>query len=113
MSLDITLKMKACPTCGVGEDSYWANFTHNLSRMANEAGFYRELWHPEKVGVKTAGQLVEPLRKGIEKMKADPEHYRQFDAENGWGTYDQFLPILEELLEACEKYREAEVEVDI
>jgi len=105
MSLDITLY--AVRRTAVHD----ANITHNLGEMARAAGFYGAVWRPEENGITTAAQLIKPLREGIWKMEANPDHYRQFDAENKWGTYDDFLPWLRELLAACEKNPDAEVSV--
>ena len=82
--------------------SHCQNITHNLSEMASEAGIYECLWRTEENGFETAGQIVEPLRKAIADMKARPDHYRQFNAANGWGAYKDFLPWLEKLLPVCE-----------
>ena len=40
---------------------YSANITHNLTKMADEAGIYECLWRPEEIGITKAGQLIEPL----------------------------------------------------
>ena len=105
MSLDIWLTAKRPVTV------FDANITHNLGKMADEAGIYDVLWHPEENDIKTAEQLIEPLRMAIENMEATPERYKQFDASNGWGTYEQFLPQLKELLDACKKNPDATVSV--
>lgn len=90
---------------------YSSNMTHNLGKMAVEAGIYHCVWRPDENGITAASQIVEPLRKGIERLKADPVHFKQFSASNGWGTYDQFIPWLIEYLNACETYPDAEVSV--
>lgn len=41
---------------------YDANITHNLNRMADEAGIYEHVWRPEEIGVTTAGSS--PRRSG-------------------------------------------------
>lgn len=86
-----------------------SNITHNLGRMAEEAGFYHAVWRPEENGIERAGQIVEPLVRGIQLMKADPQRFRPLSAENNWGTYEQFLPWCVELLDACKKYPQAKV----
>ncbi len=88
-----------------------ANITHNLARMAEAAGIYQACWRPEEIGVAKAGHLILFLRKGLEKLRADPEQYRTFNALNGWGTYDQFVPWVERYLAACETYPDADVSV--
>ena len=105
MSLDVTLTAVR-PTC-VHDD----NITHNLGKMADEAGIYKHVWRPEEIGVKLAYDLIEPLERAITDMKARPAHYKQFDAPNGWGTYDDFLPWLERYLKACKENPDADIEV--
>ena len=105
MSLDVTLT-KTMP-CAV----YDANITHNLGKMAEAAGIYNHLWHPETVGVKTAGDLIEPLQAGLKIMLDDPEKFKQFDSPNGWGTYDHFVPWILKYLNACIEHPDAEVSV--
>lgn len=104
MSLDITLY--------IGDKRVFeANFTHNVSRMADQADLYDPIWHADQNCV-YASDLIDPLIMGIADMKQWPEHYRQFDAPNKWGTYDQFLPWLERLLEACTDYPDAKIFID-
>lgn len=93
------------------QEIYTANITHNLARMADEAGIYKHLWRPEQVGVSKAGELIAPIRDGMELMRAEPDRFREFDASNGWGTYEDFLPWLAQLLGACELNPDAYVRV--
>ena len=102
-----------CQHCGLfagdGDEVYEANITHNLTRMAAEAGIYKVVWRPEEVDITEAGQLIEPLTKGIEQMRAEPERFRAHDSPNGWGLYEQFLPWLERYLAACKNNPKARV----
>lgn len=115
MSLDVYLKLPmTCPHCNgvVGStEVYESNITHNLNRMADAAGIYKHLWRPEEVGVTKAGQLIEPLREGLARLWADPKHFEQFNASNGWGLYEHFVPWVEKYLQACEEYPDAEISV--
>jgi hypothetical protein len=90
---------------------YDRNITHNLNAMASEAGIYECCWRPDEVGITRAKQLIKPLQDGLALLKSDPERFKKFDATNGWGTYDHFVPWVEKYLEACEQYPEAEVRV--
>jgi hypothetical protein len=85
------------------------NITHNLNKMASEAGLYGVLWRPEENAVETAADLICTLERGIADMKNRPEHFEQFNASNGFGTYSDFVPWLEELLEACREYPDAKI----
>lgn len=102
--------------CVIEDDStsdevYQANITHNLGRMAVACGIYQHLWRPEELGIKYAWQLISPLRSGLDLLRADPTHYKTFDATNGWGTYDGFVPFVEKYLAACIEHPNATVSV--
>lgn len=101
MSLDIYLKNTV----------HEQNITHNMTAMAEEAGIYDCLWRPKENDYWNAKDLIEPLARAIEDMKERPEHYKKFNPENGWGSYDDFVPWLEELLRACRTFPDAEVAV--
>lgn len=116
MSLDVYLvkKYSACDCCGRGAEEislFDANITHNLGKMAGEAGIYEHLWRPDEIGITKAAQLVEPIRAGLELMKSDPERFKKFDSPNGWGLYIHFVPWIEKYLAACEEHPDAEIEV--
>jgi len=105
MSLDIWLEEEVItPVVSM-------NITHNLAEMAREAGVYECLWRPSVKGVVFGRDLIDPINRGIAEMKSDPERFRKFDSENGWGTYDDFLPWLEELLQGCKDHPNARVRV--
>jgi hypothetical protein len=88
---------------------YDSNITHNLNRMAQAAGIYEACWRPEEIGITKAGQLIPLLKAGLEKLRADPKHFEQFNAPNGWGLYEHFVPWVAAYLSACEEYPEAAV----
>lgn len=151
MSLDVYLYGESrneecdCPTCGNGHMRtvtvclYSANITHNLGRMASEAGIYEALWRPgemldpelsarmrveadanrwgavrelEKLlPVVRAAHLIDPLRSGLELLRSDRQRFEKFNAPNGWGLYQHFVPFVEKYLAACQEHQEAFVEV--
>lgn len=99
MSLDIYFKKNiSCPHCGnvihTEEESFWKNITHNLGQMAEEAGIYGILWHPEENNVNRVGDMIAPLENGIHQMKADPSRFKAFDASNGWGNIRSVLTLV-------------------
>ena len=97
MSLNIWLDKPAVEEMTVFD----ANITHNLGKMADEANIYDVLWRPEDHEITHAWQLIEPLRSAVKEMKEDPDRFKKHNPDNGWGTYKDFLPWLERLLEAC------------
>ena len=78
-----------------------ANITHNLAGMAEAAGIYKHLWRPEELGISRAAELIVPLAAGLALLEAEPERFRKFDAENGWGKYENFVPFVRDCLKAC------------
>lgn len=118
MSLDVYLNRKRYLSYDEGktyteddEQVYWANITHNLGKMAGEAGIYEALWRPEEIGKKRASEIVELLEKGLTDLKTRPEHFEKFNSPNGWGMYKNFVPFVEKYLEACKEFPDAIIEV--
>jgi hypothetical protein len=107
MSLDIDL-IETSP-----HSVFDANITHNLNKMADAAGIYEALWHPERTTIKKASELAAVLLPAIADMKARPDFYKQFDAENGWGTYREFIPWLDRLYDACIEHPDASIQVSV
>lgn len=88
---------------------YRRNITHNLGKMAGEAGIYKHLWRPEEIDITTAEQLIVPLREGLDLLKSDPERFKTFNPENGWGDYGGLVDFVTEYLEACTEYPNAKI----
>lgn len=106
MSLDVMLR-------AVREvEVYSSNITHNLGGMAEAAGIYQALWRPEEIGIEKAEQLIEPLTRGLERLRAEPERFSAYNSPNGWGLYKNFVPFVERYLAACIENPDAIVSVD-
>ena len=90
---------------------YDSNITHNLGRMAEEAGIYKCLWRPEEIGITKASQLIPLLTEGLAKLHADRPRFEKFNASNGWGLYENFVPWVSQYLEACRENPDADVSV--
>lgn len=87
------------------------NITHNLNKMAEEAGIYMHLWRPDELGLEKAGELIEPLSAGLNLLKSDPARFQAFNSPNGWGMYEHFVPFVEECLNACINYPDADIRI--
>ena len=114
MSLDFYLEMDL--DTGAPEpykvQLFSSNITHNLNTMAKEVGIYKCLWRPDELWENpTAAKVIPHLEAGLLKLKSHPEHYKQFDAKNGWGIYEDFVPFVEEVLDACKMHPKANVVV--
>jgi len=88
------------------------NITHNLGTMAKAAGVYYYLWRPEELDLEVAKELVEPLKLGLKELESNPEHYKSFNPSNGWGSYENLIEAVKEVIAACELNPEARIEVD-
>lgn len=118
MSLDVTLYVEVKHSYDGGktsekkaEELFTANITHNLGKMAEEAGIYQACWRPEEINATKAKDILPLLQKGYADLVSRPDHFRKFDSPNGWGTYDGFLPWVKEYMEACAKFPEATIYV--
>lgn len=89
------------PDDSLDRQAYSRNITHNLGRMAEAASIYQALWRPEEIGITRAEQLVKPLTEGLALLEADPDRFRAFNPENGWGDYDGLCDFVREYLDAC------------
>lgn len=105
MSLDVYLT-QPMPT-----EVYWRNITHNLNRMAKEAGIYKHLWRPDEIGVTKAAQLIGPLADGLALLTSDPERFKVFNPPNKWGDYEGLVEFVKEYLAACIANPDADVQV--
>jgi hypothetical protein len=105
MSLNIYL------TATVPTGVFSTGITHNLGRMAREAGIYEHLWRPDELGVTKATELIEPLQAGLSALEAAPDRFRAFNAPNGWGKYEDLVEMVKRYLEACREYPEATIHV--
>lgn len=92
---------------------YWANITHNLGKMATAVGIYHHLWRPSEIGITRAGELIDPLQAGLDKLKANRSFYEAYNAPNGWGTYEHFVPFVEKYLQACMDHPKARIDANI
>ena len=90
---------------------YQNNITHNLNKMAEEAGIYMHLWHPEEIGITKAFQLIEPLSEGLKLLLSDPERFKKFNPSNNWGSYEGLIKFVVGYLAACNENQNASIDV--
>ena len=107
MSLDFYLERVQLTTV------FDRNITHNLTKMAREAGIYEALWRPNEHGYLKAEQIIPVLRDGLALLESDPERFKKFNSPNGWGMYENFVPFVKSVLDACEEYPDADIRVSV
>jgi len=105
MSLDVYL------TAADGSELYSRNITHNLGKMAEEAGIYECLWRPDENGITHARQIIEPLAAGVTLLTTEKARFEAMNASNGWGKWAHFLPFCADYLQACRDHPDALVSV--
>lgn len=105
MSLDVYL------TDADDNEAYSANITHNLNKMASEAGIYECLWRPDEHGITHARQIIEPLTAGLALMATEKARFEAFNPPNLWGTWENFVLWCARYLQACRDNPDALVRV--
>lgn len=112
MSLDVDL-MVTQPV-----SVYEGNITHNLNKMAMEVKLsngmtlYDIMWRPdEQEGLKFARDISELLDEGWNILLSDPEKFKMFNPENGWGSYDGLCNFVYKYRNACWNTPDAELRV--
>jgi hypothetical protein len=79
--------------------------------MAVQAGLYDWLWRSDEKGIKTARELITPLKNGLAILRSDPKRFKEFNPDNGWGGYEVLVRFVENYLDACMKNPDAAVRV--
>ena len=93
------------------------NITHNLGKMASEVKLsngktlYDILWRPDEHGYYTAEDISELLDEGFNILLSDPEKFKQYNPENGWGEYDGLVNFVYSYLNACLDTPNAELNI--
>jgi hypothetical protein len=118
MSLDVDLMVTK--PCSV----YSGNITHNLGKMAKEVKYsaekddgygdltlYEVLWRPDEMGYVYAKDIADLLDIGWNILLADPEKFKKFNPENGWGSYEGLCLFVYNYRNACWDTPDAELSV--
>ncbi|CAH9013905.1 conserved hypothetical protein [Vibrio phage 249E41-1] len=118
MSLDIGLfvEIDTGSVEGVQDHFVWEyNITHNLRPMAEACGLGLPLWNPNFLDGAFnykecfASDLIEPIKEGLKELKSNPIKYKQFNAPNGWGKYENLVNFASEFLKACKTHPKTKV----
>jgi len=101
MSLDVDLMV------GQPVSVFSQNITHNLGKMAaqvtlsNGKTLYDVLWRPDEHNYFTAEDISELLDEGFNILLSDPQKFKAFNPENGWGEYNGLLNFVYAYRNAC------------
>ena len=111
MSLDVDLMV--VKPCSV----YSSNITHNLGKMAAAVDvgegrtLYDILWRPDEHGYVYAREIIDCLHNGLKELSFNPEKYKKFNPENGWGSYDGLVNFVKNYHAACMENLDAELSI--
>lgn len=102
MSLDVELR--------IGDEVVFKwNITHNLTSMADRAGFYRAAWRPDESGWANASDIADKLVDGVSYMIKNKKELELLNPDNGWGSYDGLLEFAFAYARACFENPEATI----
>jgi len=113
MSLDVDLMITQPVSV------YSNNITHNLGKMASAVivdeekslSLYNILWRPDESGFVKASEISDYLDLGWNILLSDPEKYKRYNPENGWGSYDGLCDFVYRYRNACWEYPESELRI--
>lgn len=105
MSLDIDL-------IEAGVTVFTCNITNNLNKMVQAFGqkYYLALWHPYSLEVFEdcleiiANDLIPYYEDTLLELLKNRKEYERYNSPNGWGTYEDLLNFLVQLISYCHKY---------
>ena len=111
MSLDVDL-MVTQPV-----SVYYNNITHNLGKMAGEVKLsngltlYDVMWRPDERGLKFAKDISELLDEGWNILLSEPDYFKTFNPDNGWGSYEGLIDFVYRYRNACWDNPDAELSI--
>ncbi len=83
------------------------NCTYNLGNMFKKAlGF-----NFSDLNGKRAGDVLSKLQLSIKDMRDNPDEYKEYNPDNGWGTYEGAFEYLVRIAEACENHPDATISI--
>jgi hypothetical protein len=72
---------------------------------------YDVLWRPDEHGMQFARDIAEHLDRGMNLLMSDPELYKKWNPDNGWGRYDGLGHFVYKYRNACWDNPDAELSV--
>ncbi|MEU6397849.1 hypothetical protein ABZ867_12815 [Streptomyces cinnamoneus] len=81
------------------------DYTSNVARMWTDALGHRL----SDLADQNAGDSHPALVAAVDKLLADPDHYRAMEPSNGWGDYEGAVAYLAALRDACLVHPKAQI----
>lgn len=102
MSLDLDLIAETCICCGHTPEPISFNITYNLGCMWREIYPYHEKMIP--IEGMTAQESLEMLQRAYDELKLNPEKFEAMNPANGWGSYEDFLYFIDDLIDTAKEF---------
>lgn len=96
---DLAMKRLVPMRSSASYDGESWNLTYNLGDMLRQAGMV-DAWNG--LAGKKGSKVAKALKPVIAELERDPDHYRTFEAKNGWGTYEEALLVCKGVALAAE-----------
>lgn len=107
---DVFNSLDEVPVQEYKTNEFWSgNITHNLTEMADDCvvpcdviTLYDLLWRDiqEPYTENEVWVYISKLSECLYVLKNDPEHFKQFNPSNGWGTYEQLIEFVRSFIHA-------------
>ena len=102
------------------DEVLWINITHNLGEMAShvpiiDTDLYHVMWRPEEVFPDNKEVRLKDLREllilGFDYLLRHEKELSDYNPDNGWGHYENFVYVLPQYIRACYKWPNAIVSI--
>ena len=74
------------------------NITYNVGTMLRRAGI-----HPDIINGMSVEDATEVFKHAVVLMADNPEDFRQFNAKNGWGTFESTFEAVNQIYQGLLK----------
>lgn len=83
---------------------YESSISPSILKVLKVLGLYERMWGSS--GVVLAGHLVEPIEEALQRLKDNPDYFKNISYRM-WSTHDDVVEFLENLRDACVAYPES------
>jgi len=68
---------------------------------------YEIMWRPEEVGIYDGGTLLPHLQRALDYMLPREGELKEYNPDNGWGTYEGLLKAVRDMGQHCAMFPHA------
>jgi len=63
----------------------------------------------EELGIREAAELERYLEEGVAELERETDKYKEFNPENGWGSYEGLVDFVRSYIAKCREFPRATV----